>query len=330
LAEEFGMSTDRVRVIVPDMGGGFGGKHTAEAALEAARLAKATGKPVSVRWTRQEEFKWAYRRPAAVIECRAGLNANGSLVAWEFTNINAGGAAIDTPYGIPNTTISSVGSDSPLRQGAYRCLGATGSNFARESFMDELAAAAGSDPLEFRLAHLENPRLRAVLEEAARRFNWTERRKKVTPERGVGLACGTEKNSVVAACVEVSVNRAEGSINVNEICEAFECGPILNPGNLLSQVQGCIVMGLGGALTEEVEFEDGRILNASFSRYQVPRFADVPKIEVHLIDKMDIVPAGGGETPIIAVAPAIGNAVFAATGVRLRSMPMRGTDLKMG
>jgi isoquinoline 1-oxidoreductase len=195
--------------------------------------------------------------------------------------------------------------------------------------MDELAAAAGSDPLGFRLAHLENPRLRAVLEEAARRFNWTERRNTVTPERGVGLACGTEKNSVVAACVEVAVNRAEGSIKVNEICEAFECGPVLNPANLLSQVQGCIVMGLGGALTEEVEFEDGKILNASFSRYQVPRFADVPKLEVHLIDKTDIVPAGGGETPIIAVAPAIGNAVFAATGVRLRSMPMRGHDIKI-
>jgi isoquinoline 1-oxidoreductase len=190
--------------------------------------------------------------------------------------------------------------------------------------MDELATAAGSDPLEFRLAHLENPRLRAVLEKAAREFGWTARRKQVTPERGVGLACGTEKNSVVAACVEVAVDRSKGSLEVTEICEAFECGPILNPANLLSQVQGCIVMGLGGALTEELEFQDGKILNPSFSRYRVPRFRDVPRIDVHLVDKPDIAPAGGGETPIIAVAPAIGNAVFAATGVRLRSMPMRG------
>ena len=195
--------------------------------------------------------------------------------------------------------------------------------------MDELAAAAGSDPLEFRLSHLENQRLRAVLEEAAKKFNWSERKSNATPERGVGLACGTEKDSVVAACVEVTVDRTKGRVEVTEVCEAFECGPILNPANLLSQVQGCIVMGLGGALTEEVEFQEGTILNASFSRYRVPRFADVPKIEVHLINKPDIPSAGGGETPIIAVAPAIGNAVFAATGVRLRSMPMRGEEIKM-
>lgn len=328
LAEEFDISRERVRVIIPDMGGGFGGKHTAEAALEAARLAQSTGKPVLVRWTRAEEFTWAYFRPAALIECRGGLKSDGSLVAWEFTNINAGGAAIDTPYAIPNTRIRSVGSDSPLRQGAYRCLGATGNNFARESFMDELAAAAGSDPLEFRLAHLKDLRLRVVLEEAARKFGWSERQKKVTPERGVGLACGTEKNSVVAACVEVAVDRTKGSIKVTEVCEAFECGPILNPANLLSQVQGCIIMGLGGALTEEVEFQDGKILNASFARYRAPRFRDVPKINVHLINNPDIPPAGAGETPIIAVAPAIGNAVFAATGVRIRSMPMRGEGIK--
>jgi isoquinoline 1-oxidoreductase len=189
--------------------------------------------------------------------------------------------------------------------------------------MDELAAAAGSDPLEFRLAHLENPRLKAVLEKAAEEFGWARRRKQVTPERGVGLACGTEKNSVVAACVEVAVHRSGKTFTVTEICEAFECGPILNPANLLSQVQGCIVMGLGGALTEKLRFEDGRILNPRFSGYRVPRFRDVPRIDVHLVENRAIPPAGGGETPIIAVAPAIGNAVFAATGRRLRAMPLR-------
>jgi isoquinoline 1-oxidoreductase beta subunit len=323
LAEEFGLPRERVRVIIPDMGGGFGGKHTADAALEAARLARSAGRPVWVRWTREEEFTWAYFRPAAVIECRGGLGPDGTLSAWEFTTINAGGAAIGTPYAIPNVTISSVPTDSPLPQGSYRCLGATANNFARESFMDELAAAAGSDPFEFRLAHLENPRLRTVLEKAAKEFGWTARRRQVTPECGVGLACGTEKNSVVAACVEVELDRSKGRITVTEICEAFECGPILNPANLLSQVQGCIVMALGGALTEEIEFRDGKILNPRFSRYRVPRFRDVPRIDVHLVENRDIPPAGGGETPIIAAAPAIGNAVFAATGVRLRSMPLR-------
>jgi isoquinoline 1-oxidoreductase len=327
LARELGVSVDEVRVIIPDMGGGFGGKHTAEAAVEAARLARVAGRPVWVRWTRPEEFTWAYCRPAAVIECKGGLT-NGSLVAWEFTNINAGSAAIETPYEIPDVRIASAGSDSPLRQGSYRCLGATGNNFARESFMDELAVSSGADPLAFRLAHLQNQRMRKVLEEAANQFDWPARKKKITPELGVGLACGTEKNSYVAACAEVAIDRSKGVIKVREICQTFECGPILNPSNLLSQVQGCIIMGLGGALTEELQFDNGQILNASFASYQVPRFVDVPKIDVHLINNRDIEPAGGGETPIIAVAPAIGNAIFAATGVRLRSMPMRGELLK--
>jgi isoquinoline 1-oxidoreductase len=328
LAEELGIPRERVHVIVPDMGGGFGGKHTAEAAVEAARLARSAGKPVSVRWTREEEFTWAYCRPAALIECRGGLTAAGALVAWDFTSINPGGAALATPYAIPNVRVSSVSSDSPLPQGSYRCLGATANNFARESFMDELAAAAGADPLEFRLAHLENRRLRTVLERATREFGWTARRRQVTPERGVGLACGTEKDSVVAACVEVRLDRAKGGIEVSEVCEAFECGPILNPAGLLSQVQGCIVMALGGALTEELEFRDGKILNPRFSRYRVPRFRDVPRIDVHLVDNRDIPSAGAGETPIIATAPAIANAVFAATSVRLRSMPLRGDALR--
>jgi CO/xanthine dehydrogenase Mo-binding subunit len=323
LARTFGIDINQVHLMVPDMGGGFGGKHTGEAAEEAARLAKAAGRPVAVHWTRPEEFTWAYFRPAAVIECKGGLNDKGSLIAWDFTNINAGGAAIDTPYNIPNTKILSAGSDSPLRQGAYRCLAATANNFARESFMDELAVAAEADPLEFRLAHLENKRIRNVLETAAQKFNWNERKKKISEELGVGMACGTEKNSVVAACVEIAIDRRRKVIKVLEVCEAFECGPIINPSNLTSQVQGCVVMGLGGALREEMEFEDGKILNATFTKYLVPRFMDVPKLDIHLVENHEIPSAGGGETPIIAIAPAIGNAIFAATGIRVRSMPMQ-------
>ncbi len=199
LARVLGIPAEQVRVIVPDMGGGFGGKHTGEAAEEAARLARAAGRPVAVHWTREEEFTWAYFRPAAAIDCQGGLDGTGRLVAWDFRNINAGGSAIDTPYEIANTRILSVGSDSPLRQGAYRCLAATANNFARESFMDELAAVAGADPLAFRLAHLENQRIRKVLEVAAKHFGWAARKRKVTPSVGVGLACCTEKNSVVAA-----------------------------------------------------------------------------------------------------------------------------------
>jgi len=328
LSRALELPAERVRVIVPDMGGGFGGKHTGEAAEEAARLARAAKRPVAVHWTRTEEFTWAYFRPAALIECRGGLDDRGALVAWDFTNINAGGAAIDTPYEIPNTRILSTGSDPPLRQGAYRCLAATANNFARESFMDELAAAAGADPLKFRLAHLQNERIRKVLQVAARHFDWPRRRKQVTPELGVGLACGTEKNSVVAACVEVGIDRRRGEIRVREVCEAFECGPIQNPANLTSQVHGCILMGMGPALREAMQFENGRILNADLGGYQVPRFADLPKIDVHLVNNTEIPSAGGGETPIIAIAPAIANAVFAATGLRIRSMPIRDERLK--
>ena len=323
LAEALGLPADRVRVIVPDTGGGFGMKSGDFAALEAARLAKAAGRPVRTQWTREEEFTWAYFRPAALIEMRAGLDAAGSIVAWDFTNINSGGAALDTPYAIPHARTQYRGSESPLRQGSYRALAATANNFARECFMDELAAAAGVDPLAFRLAHLQSDRLRTVLETAAERFGWGRRKAAGQEGVGVGLACGTEKASYVAACAEVAVDRRHSTIDVRRVCEVFECGAILNPANLRSQVCGCIIMGLGAVLREEMQFADGRILNAHFSQYRVPRFKDVPELDIHLLDRPDIEPAGGGETPLIAVAPAIANAVFDAVGVRVRELPIK-------
>ena len=328
LAQMFGLPNERVRVIVPDMGGGFGGKHQAPAAREAARLAKAAGRPVCVHWTRAEEFTWAYFRPAAVIECKGGLDAKGSLVAWDFVNINAGGSAIDTPYKIPGKRTQSVGSDSPLAQGAYRCLAATGNNFARESFMDELAAAAGADPagVPARSSRERSHPGRPGDGREALQLGRAQEEDHAGTGRGTGLRHGEELRR---RRLRRGRHRPQnGEIKVHEVCEAFECGPILNPANLTSQVQGCIVMGLGGALFEEMQFENGKILNANFGGYRVPRFRDVPKIDVHLVNKTDIPSAGGGETPIIAVAPAIGNAVFAATGVRLRSMPMRGEALR--
>ncbi len=328
LAEAFRLQEDHVRVIVPDTGGGFGGKHTGEAAVEAARLAKAAGRPVSLRWTREEEFTWAYFRPAALIEVSAGMDADGRLLAWEFTNINSGAAALESPYEVPHTREQFQYSDSPLREGSYRVLAATANNFARESFMDELASAAKTDPLDFRMAHLKNERLRAVLEAAAKGFGWQERRIERRADRGVGLACGTEKGSCVAACVEVSVDREQGAIRVLRIYQAFECGAIINPDNLRAQAEGCIIMTLGGALREEIQFEDGRILNPRFSRYPVPRFKDVPPMETVFLNRPDLPSAGAGETPMIAVPPAIANAVFDACSVRIRTMPIRGSALR--
>jgi len=323
LARAFRLSNDQVRVIVPDFGSGFGGKHTGEAAVEAARLAQAARRPVSLRWTREEEFTWACFRPAALIDVEASLDERGAISSWHFVNINSGPAAIDTPYRVPQARSRFVGSDAPLRQSSYRALAATANNFAREAFLDELAAAAGADPLDFRLAHLDNERLRAVLEAAAARFSWRQRVQQRQADVGVGLACGTEKGSYVAACVEVAVDQAGGRIEVRRVCEVFECGAVLNPSNLRTQVMACILMGLGPALHEEIRFENGKILNANFDDYQVPRFRDTPELEIHLLNRPDLPSVGGGETPIIAVAPALANAVFHATGVRIRSMPIR-------
>jgi isoquinoline 1-oxidoreductase len=323
LSRVFRLPSENVRVIVPDFGSGFGGKHTAEAAVEAARLARGAGRPVALRWTREEEFTWAYFRPAAVIDIEAGLDGAGKLTSWHFVNVNSGSAAIETPYRAGNARSRFVPAESPLRIGSYRALAATANNFARECCMDELAQAAGQDPLDFRLSHLEHPRLRAVLEEAARRFGWQDRVARKEANVGVGLACGTEKGSYVAACVEIRIDPQQKRIEVLRVCEVFECGAILNPDNLLAQVQACILMGLGPALREEMVFENGEVLNASFAEYHVPRWSDVPPLDIHLLNRPDLESAGGGETPIIAIAPAIANAVWQATGQRVRNMPIR-------
>jgi isoquinoline 1-oxidoreductase len=323
LARAFRLSEDAVRVIVPDFGSAYGGKHTGECAIEAARLAQAAKKPVMLRWTREEEFTRAYFRPAAVIDLEASLDNDGSLTTWYQANINAGRNSIESPYNVPHKRSASLESRPPLRHGSYRALAATGNTFARESVMDEMAALAGKDPLAFRLGQLTDSRLWAVLDEAARRFKWADRVKQKQPNRGVGLACGVEKGSFVACCAEVEVDREENEIRVIDVCQTFDCGPVLNPENLRNQMEGAIIMGLGPALREEIRLDDGTVGNASFGQYRVPRFADVPKIEVHAMNRTDVEPAGAGETPIIAIAPAIGNAVYQAIGVRLRSMPMK-------
>ncbi|HWQ14775.1 MAG TPA: molybdopterin cofactor-binding domain-containing protein, partial [Roseiflexaceae bacterium] len=240
------------------------------------------------------------------------------ISAWEFHTYNAGGAAILTPYDVPHQRIISHPTLSPLRQGSYRALAATANTFARETHMDELAHTLGADPLAFRLAHARDERLRAVLEAAAGSFGWGAGER--GPGRGWGIACGTEKDSYVATCAEVAVER--GQVRVVRVVQAFECGAIINPAGVESQAEGAIVQGLGAALFEQIVLEDGRIVSDRFSRYRVPRFADMPAITVVLLNRPDLPSAGAGETPIIGVAPAVGNAIFDATGVRLRSLPL--------
>jgi CO/xanthine dehydrogenase Mo-binding subunit len=326
LVDAFRLSPDRVRVIVPDTGSAYGGKHTGDAALEAARLARAAGRPVKLVWTREEEFTWAYFRPAGVIDVKSGITGDGMLSAWEFHNYNSGGAGIGTPYAVANQRIQFHATDSPLRQGSYRGLAATANHFARESHMDELAHAAGIDPLAFRLKNLSDPRLRDVFEAAAKQFGWPG--KKVRDGQGFGIGGGLEKNGYVATCAEVSVDRKSGDVRVVRVVTAFECGAIVNPDGLRNQVIGANIQGLGGALFEAIQFQNGRISNPHFARYRLPRFRDVPEIEAVLVDRKDIPSAGAGETPIVGIAPAIGNAIFDATGVRLRSLPLVPSGLK--
>jgi len=319
LMQAFSLPATQVRVIQPDMGSGYGGKHSGEAAVEAARIAKALGKPVKVEWTRSEEFTWAYLRPAGLIEIRAGARKDGTIVAWEHHNYNSGPSAIETPYEVANQVIQYHPAQSPLRQGSYRALAATANNFARESHMDALAHDAGIDPLAFRLKNLTNERLRAVLQAAADKFEWGKA--KSTPERGYGLACGTEKNGHIATCAEVEIG-SDKTIHVRRVVAAWESGAVINPDGLRNQQMGATVQALGGALFEHILFGDGRIRNSHFSAYRVPRFADTPQIEIVLLDRKDLPSAGAGEIGLIALAPAVGNALFAATGVRVRNMPM--------
>jgi isoquinoline 1-oxidoreductase len=325
LAEAFRIPEEHVRVLMPDTGSGYGGKHTGEAAIEAARLARAANRPVKLVWTREEEFTWAYFRPAGVIEVTSGLSSDGTIVAWEFHNYNSGEAGIRTYYDVANQKIQFHPTRSPLRQGSYRALAATANHFARESCMDELAHLVSLDPLEFRLKNLKDQRLRAVFEAAASKFGW---RRAKSAGQGFGIGGGFEKAGNVATCAEVAVDRKLGKVKVIRVVTAFECGAIVNPDNLRNQIEGSNIMGLGGALFEGIEFENGRILNRRFSNYRVPRFSDVPILETVLLDRKDIPSAGAGECPMIGLAPAIGNAICDATGVRIRSLPMIPSGLK--
>src|SRR5438105_6025134 len=327
LAEAFHLSEDKVRVIVPDTGSGYGGKHTGECAVEAARLARAAGKPVKLVWTREEEFTWAYFRPAGVIDVKSGVKNDGTITAWEFHNYNSGPAGIQIKYDIPNTDIRFHPSDSPLRQGSYRGLAATANHFARESHIDELAHAVNMNPFEFRLKNIKDERLRNVLQAAAKSFGWGKA--KPASGHGFGIACGFEKGGYIATCAEIAVeppsdkeDKSNKRVRIVRVVEAFECGAVVNPLHLKNQIEGAITMAIGGALFESIQFENGKILNPHFASYRVPRFNDSPAIEVVLVDRKDIPSAGAGETPIVGLAPAVANAIFNATGVRLRSLPL--------
>jgi isoquinoline 1-oxidoreductase len=318
LAETFRLNKEKVRVIMPDMGSAYGGKHSGEAAIEAARLAQEAKVPVKLVWTREEEFTWAYFRPGGVIKVNAGVNKDGTITAWKFANYNSGGAGLNTQYKVSSKQEEHIPSNTPLKQGSYRGLAATANVFARESSMNDLARLIGMDPLEFRLKNLDDDRFIAVLQAAAKSFGWTNPK---TAGHGYGIAGAFEKGGHVGTCAEVTVN-SDKEVKVLRVTQAFECGAIVNPHHLENQAIGSVIMGLGGAMFEAVEFADGKILNAGLSSYRVPRFRDVPKIEIILLDRKDLPSAGAGEASIVGIAPAIRNAILDAAGTALNTLPM--------
>ena len=318
IAKAFQLSPERVRIVVSDTGAGYGGKHNSECELEAARLARNAGKPVRLAWSREDEFERSYCRPAALMEVETGFDSEGKLQAWDFHNYNGGAASLTPPYRIANLRSAYHASISPLPQGSYRSLAAVGNAFARESHMDEIAAAMKLDPLELRLRNLEDPRMRTVIERAAERFGWG--RAHSGNGVGYGLACNLEKGGHLALLTELEVDGAQ--VRLRRMVAAFDAGAIVNPDILSNQVEGAIVQGIGGALFEQLKFDSNRITNGKLSEYRVPRFTDVPEIDVILIDRRDVPSAGAGESPITTTAPSIASAIYAASGKRIRQLPM--------
>jgi len=325
LANHFRLPEANVRVIAPEIGGAFGTKSWYPAGLEAARLARLAGRPVRVAYTRQEDTLEGTFRPAALIEVKSGFRANGEITAWQFNAYHTGPFAYiaqrgsETPYDIANVAVTVYCARSLIRVGSYRSLGAAANHFATESHVDEIACAVGLDPVEIRLKNLSHPRFRGVLEAAADAFGWQSA--PAPSQRGVGVSIGTDVGSFVGTCLELKVEGRE--IKVQRVVTALDAGLTVNPEGARNQVEGSTIMGLGTALYEAVEVRNGVVLNSSLARYQVPRINNTPQIETLLVGDPETPSTGAGEPGIVTVAPAIANAVFDATGQRLRELPLQ-------
>jgi isoquinoline 1-oxidoreductase len=327
------LPAEKVRVITPYVGGGFGGKSSTRQGIEAARLAMLTGKPVRVVWSRDEEFFYDAFRPAAVIKIRSGMDASKKIVLWDYTVYWAGERGAAQFYNIPNHRTASVGggygggaSPHPFATGAWRAPGNNTNAFARESQIDIMAAKAGVDPVEFRRKHLVDPRMLRVLETAAKKFGWTP---KAAPSgRGVGVACTIDAGTYDCMMAEVAVDKATGHVQVKRVVCAQEMGVVVNPEGALQQIEGCITMGLGYTLSEEVHFKGGEVLEHNFDTYELPRFSWVPRIEAVIVDAPDIAAAGGGEPAIVPVGAVVANAIFDAVGARMYRMAMTPERIK--
>lgn len=334
VAQALGIAAGNVQVITPYVGGGFGGKSASQQAVEAALLSKITGKPVQVVFSRAEEFFYDTFRPAAVVKVRAGLTPAGKMVVWSFDVYGAGDREAKQFYDIPNERTRSSGGWSggnprgmhPFAVGPWRAPSVNTNTFARESHIDIVAAKAGADPVEFRLKHLSDKRMRRVLEQAAARFGWKPGRGPTG--RGCGVACGIYADTHVATMAEVAVDKATGRVRVKRVTCAQDQGVTVSRDGSLQQIEGAITMGLGYALTEGVRFRGGEVLNRNFDTYELPRFSWLPAIDIVLIDNPEVEAKGCGEPPIITMGAVIANAIFDATGKRLFELPMTPERVK--
>ncbi len=327
VASALEMSPQNVRVITPYVGGGFGGKASNRQTVEAARLSKLSGRPVQVAWTRAEEFFYDTFRPAAVVKLKAGVDKSGRITMWDYGVYFAGERGSQHFYDIPHHRTMSYGSgwrgtlgSHPFGTGAWRAPGNNTNTFARESHIDILAAEAGMDPLGFRLKNLKDERMIRVLREAAKKFGWTP--KKTPSGRGYGIAAGIDAGTYVAHMAEAEVDKKTGNVRIKRVVCAQDMGLSVNPEGARIQMEGCITMGLGYALSEDIHFKGGEILDLNFDTYEIPRFSWIPRIETVLIEDREAVPQGGGEPAIICMGAVIANAVFDAVGARVLQLPM--------
>ena len=327
VAEAIGLPAKNVRIIAPYVGGGFGGKSGGQQVIEAAQLAKITGKSVQVAWSRAEEFFYDTFRPAAVVIIKSGFSNSGNIVFWDYGVYFAGERGSKQFYDIPHHQTATYGNWNrstsrvhPFGTGAWRAPANNTNSFARESQIDMMASKAGIDPLELRLANLKDERMIGVLKAAAEKFGWIP--SKAPSGRGFGIACGIDTGTYVASMAEVDVDKKSGRVQVKRVVCAQDMGLVINPEGAKSQMEGCITMGLGYALTEEIHFKGGEIFDLNFDTYELPRFSWVPDIETVLIDAKDSPPQGGGEPAIVVMGGLIANAIFDATGARLFQLPM--------
>ena len=321
LAKTFDLPLEKVHLKQIFLGGGFGGKIYNQQAIEAAKIAKLSGKPVQLTWSRKEEFLYDRFRTAALMKITSGVDKNGKLKLWDFDIYCAGTRGTKLFYGIADNRTRIFKDDDihPFGTGAWRAPGNNSTTFARESHIDAMADAVGIDALEFRLNNLINENMSNALKLAAKTFDWKRTKQE---GHGYGIALGQDAGTSVAMIAEVYVNKTTGEVQPIRVVCGQDMGQVVNPHGATLQTEGGITMGLGYALYEDIEFNGGNVKSTNFNNYEITKFSKTPKIECVFVDNMDSKPQGAGEPAIVCVGGAIANAVFDACGARVNRMPL--------